>query len=65
MPFREGRIGIGRGRKNLPENFASAPNIFITEIERRQAKTQDVRIAEIADHAARDQRLTQRIGVRG
>ena len=38
--------------------------IFKAQIGRRKSETQDVGIAKIADHPARDKRLANSIGVR-
>ena len=49
--------------QHLREVAGGLGNILEPQVGRREAEAQDIGIAEVADHAARDQRLRQRVGV--
>ncbi len=48
--------------EHLPQVFHGVPHVGKTRVERRETEAQDVGRAEVADHAAADQRLHDRKG---
>src|SRR5258708_9735541 len=50
--------------ENLSQYLYRIPNIHVTQIQRRKSEAQDVRRAEVADHALCDQGLHHRIPFR-
>src|SRR4029078_4066884 len=62
-PLLEFRPGPQALFEDILQYLCRIPNIGIADIERREAETDDVGRAEIADHALRDQGLHHRIAV--
>src|SRR5258708_15971223 len=50
--------------ENLSQYLYRIPNIYVTQIQRRKPEAQDVRRAEVADHAPCNQGLHHRIPFR-
>src|SRR3954470_1790019 len=47
--------------EHLPQLLHRIPHVLETGVQRREAEAQDVRRAEVADDAARDERLHDRV----
>src|SRR6187549_1640748 len=61
--LRECRVEICSGVEQVAQNIPGADDVLEPEIERGQPKPQDIRRTKVADHAAGDERLAERIGV--
>src|SRR6188474_3393660 len=57
----EARVAPFAALEHVAQNLDSVVNIHMARVQRREAEAQDVGRAKVADHAARDQRLHDRV----